>query len=100
MVGEIMAIGVAAMWASSALFFDFANRKLLPINTNFIRMVFAFIPISLLLYIVSGNLFLSHTNLETWLWIGASGFVGFVFGDYFLFASYKEIHATYTQLIM
>ena len=100
MVGEIMAIGVAAMWASSALFFDFANRKLLPINTNFIRMVFAFIPISLLLHIVSGNLFLIHTNLETWLWIGASGFVGFVFGDYFLFASYKEIHATYTQLIM
>lgn len=95
-----MAIGVATMWASSAVFFDFANRKLQPINTNLIRMVFAFFPISLLLYIISGHFLLMHADNAVWLWLAASGLVGFVFGDYFLFASYKQIHATYTQLIM
>lgn len=95
-----MAMGVAMMWASSALFFDFANRKLQPIYSNLIRMVFAIIPISILLYIISGNFLVMRASSEVWFWLVASGFIGFVFGDYFLFVSYKLIHATYTQVIM
>ena len=100
MIGELFAIGVAFLWSGSAIFFDYVNRTLSALNSNLIRFFFGFFPITILLLCISGDFFFAHANFVSVLWIASAGFVGFVFGDYFLFASYKLIHASYTQLIM
>lgn len=100
MLGEIVSIAVATLWAASAMFFEYAGHKIKAMNLNLIRLVFALVLISLIIVCMSGNPFPKYTNSKVWLWMSLSGFVGFVFGDYFLFSSYRLIPARFTQLIM
>lgn len=100
MTGEIVSIIVAILWTASAVFFEYAGHRIKAMNLNLIRLVFAFILLGMILMFISGSPLPLHTDLETWHWLSLSGFVGFVFGDFFLFSSYRLIPARYTQLIM
>lgn len=100
MLGEIFALGVVLMWSGSAICFDFVNQHIASTQANLVRFFFGFLFITFLLFCISGNLFFTHANWETIAWIAGAGVVGLVFGDYFLFAAYRLIHASYAQLIM
>ena len=100
MSGEFIAIGVAFLWTLSALFFEHAGKQLGSVNLNFIRLFCAFIFIGVTLMIMNGSFLPVHADREVWIWMSLSGLVGFVIGDYFLFASYSMISARYSQLIM
>ena len=56
--------------------------------------------IGLTLLLFSGNFLPVGADKATWWWMSLSGLVGFVMGDYFLFASYNLIQARFSQLIM
>lgn len=100
MKGETIAIGVAVLWSSNALFFEYASKRIGSVNLNLIRLVLAFIFVGLTQWIISGSFLPLNADRSTWGWMSLSGFVGFVLGDYFLFASYTMIMARYSQLMM
>lgn len=100
MLGEIFALGVVLMWSGSAICFDFVNQRIVSTQANLVRFFFGFLFITFLLFCISGDFLFAHADWETIAWIASAGVVGLVFGDYFLFAAYRLIHASYAQLIM
>lgn len=100
MSGELISIFVAILWTGSAVFFEYAGRKLKAADLNLIRLVFAFILLGGILWVMSGSPLPQWADSKSWLWMSLSGFVGFVFGDFFLFSSYRIMPARFTQLIM
>lgn len=100
MKGETIAIGVAVLWTLSALFFEYAGKRIGSINLNLIRLVCAFIMLGFTMLLINGSFIPVGADKATWFWMSLSGLVGFVLGDYFLFASYTIIMARYSQLIM
>ena len=98
--GEIVALVVAFSWTFTALFFEFATKRIGTLNVNLLRLLFAFVLLSALLGIFSGHLLPSGANTQAWMWLALSGLVGFVFGDICLFYSYTLISAQYAQLLM
>lgn len=100
MTGELMSLGVAICWTSSAIFFEYSGRVSKSTNLNLIKLVFSFVAIGVILTVMEGSPFPKWVDGKVWLWMSLSGFSGFVFGDYFMFASYRLIPARFTQLIM
>lgn len=99
-MGEIIALLVAFSWTACALFFEYAGNKLGTVNLNLVRLIFAFLFLTLTLFFISGNPFPIEANGAAWLWMSASGLVGLLIGDYFLFNTYRLITARYGQLFM
>lgn len=99
-LGEFISISVALSWTMSALFFEYAGKKIGSLSVNLIRLFFGFIMLGGLLYIFTGSMFPVGADSKTWLWMSLSGLVGFVFGDLCLFYSYLIITARFSQLLM
>ena len=99
-LGEIISLLVAVLWTATALFADQASHRIGAMSTNFYRMVFSAILLAGLLWIVIGHPYPAFADGRTWLWMGLSALVGYVFGDYCLFNSYILIGARFGQLFM
>ena len=98
--GESISILVACSWTCTALFFEYAGKRIGSLQVNLIRLVFAGIMLALLLFVTSGSLFPVGADVKSWVWLSLSGLVGFVFGDLCLFYSYTLITSRFSQLIM
>jgi drug/metabolite transporter (DMT)-like permease len=70
------------------------------VAVNFLRLIVGFIFLSIFALIRRGIMFPSDATNENWIWLSLSGFVGFVFGDLFLFKSYTMIGSRFSMLIM
>ena len=99
-LGEIISLLVAVLWTATALFADQASHRIGAMSTNFYRMVFSAILLACLLWTVIGHPYPAFADGKTWLWMGLSALVGYVFGDYCLFNSYIVIGARFGQLFM
>ena len=99
-LGEIISLVVAVMWTATALFADQASHRIGSMSTNFFRMVLSAILLAGLLGIVIGHPYPAFADGKTWLWMGLSALVGYVFGDFCLFNSYIVIGARFGQLFM
>ena len=99
-LGEIISLLVAVLWTATALFDDQTSHRIGAMSTNFFRMVFSAILLAGLLWIVIGHPYPAFADGKTWLWMGLSALVGYVFGDYCLFNSYIVIGARFGQLFM
>jgi drug/metabolite transporter (DMT)-like permease len=98
--GESIALAVAVMWTVTALCFEFAGNRIGSLVVNLLRLATAFVLLGLLLLFTTGSLLPTDADPKTWLWMCASGAVGFVFGDLCLFYSYTVITARFSQLLM
>lgn len=99
-LGEIIALVVAVLWTATALFADQASHRIGAMSTNFFRMVFSSVLLAGLLWLVIGHPYPAFADGRTWLWMGLSALVGYVFGDFCLFNSYLVIGARFGQLFM
>ena len=99
-LGEIISLLVAVLWTATALFADQASRRIGAMSTNFFRMLFSSILLAALLWVVIGHPYPAFADGKTWLWMGLSALVGYVFGDFCLFNSYVVIGARFGQLFM
>lgn len=99
-LGEIISLGVAVSWTITAWFSDKASRRVGVMVTNVLRLVLAALFLGLLLWFTVGHPYPVHADKDTWLWLGLSALVGYVFGDYCLFSSYIHIGARFGQLLM
>jgi drug/metabolite transporter (DMT)-like permease len=99
-LGEFISISVALSWTMSALFFEYAGKKIGSLSVNLIRLVFGFLMLGGLLLLFTGSMLPVGADAKTWFWMSLSGLVGFVFGDLCLFYSYLIITARFSQLLM
>jgi drug/metabolite transporter (DMT)-like permease len=99
-LGEFSALLVAVFWTITSLAFEAAGHRIGSIAVNILRLVIGFIFLSLFSLIRRGLLLPTDATMDNWIWLTLSGFVGFVFGDLFLFKSYTIIGSRFSMLIM
>jgi drug/metabolite transporter (DMT)-like permease len=98
--GELAALLTAVFWTVTSLAFESASKTVGSLSVNFIRLVLAFIFLSLYSLFARGLLLPTDAGGHQWLWLSLSGLVGFVMGDLFLFQSYVLVGARISMLIM
>ncbi len=98
--GELLALLVAVFWTITALSFESASKKVGSLPVNLIRLCFGFIFLAILNLILRGMPFPVDASRHNWIWLSVSGFIGFVFGDLFLFKSYTIVGSWFAMLIM
>ncbi|NPD43988.1 DMT family transporter [Lentimicrobium sp. S6] len=98
--GEFAALMTAVFWTITALAFEGATKRVGPFAVNLIRLLFAIVLLSIMSYFSRGIAFPVDATTYMWFWLGLSGVVGFIIGDYFLFASYPQIGSRMAMLMM
>jgi len=99
-LGEIAALITALCWTMTAISFEAAGKKVGSISVNLIRLIMAFVFISIYNFFSRGMILPIDASSSTWLWLTFSGIIGFVIGDLFLFQAYVEVGARISMLIM
>lgn len=99
-LGEILSLCVAVSWTVTAWFADKASRRVGVMVTNVLRLILATLFLGIVLWITVGSPYPVYADRDTWLWLGLSALVGYVFGDYCLFNSYLYIGPRLGQLMM
>lgn len=98
--GEIASLITAILWTFSALAFESAGKKVGSLSVNFIRLIIAFVFISIYNYFSRGLLLPVDASAYAWFYLFISGIIGFVLGDLFLFEAFVEIGSRISMLIM
>jgi drug/metabolite transporter (DMT)-like permease len=98
--GELAALATAVFWTVTALSFEVASRNIGSLAVNMIRLVLAFVFLSVFNLIARGLMLPTDASTHAWIWLSISGLIGFVFGDYFLFRAFATIGARISMLIM
>jgi len=99
-LGEFAALLTAVFWTVTALSFESASHRIGSLAVNILRLVIAFVFLSVFTLIKRGYVLPFDASYENWVWLSLSGLVGFVFGDLFLFKSYTIIGSRFSMLIM
>lgn len=98
--GELAALLTAVFWTITALAFESASKKAGSLSVNLLRLMMAFVFLSLYGLLTTGSLFPLNATSHNWIWLSVSGLIGFVLGDLFLFQSYVVIGARISMLVM
>ncbi|MFA9422213.1 MAG: DMT family transporter [Sedimentibacter sp.] len=98
--GEIYALITAVFLTISAISFELAVKKVGSLSANFMRLIVGFILISLYTTFSRGMFLPIDATAKAWIWLSASGIIGFVIGDLFLFQAFIEIGSRISMLIM
>jgi drug/metabolite transporter (DMT)-like permease len=96
-LGEIFALITAIWWTGSSMAFTAATVRVGSVYVNVMRMILATL-ILLPIGLVAGGL--QNVKGDQLLYLSLSGFVGFVFGDSFLFKAFETIGARISMVIM
>ncbi|MBW8325716.1 MAG: DMT family transporter [Prolixibacteraceae bacterium] len=99
-LGEIAALLTAVFWTVTSMSFESAGKKIGSLQVNLIRLVIAFFIYGVVNYFHRGLILPVDASVESWLWLAASGLVGFVIGDLLLFQSFVVVGARIAMLIM
>lgn len=100
MSGELLSLLVAVMWTFTALFAEVASKRMGTLVLNVWRMLLTILLLGIVLWWTCGKPWPQYANTEVWKWFLASGFMGFVFGDYCLFNAYIVMGSRFGQLFM
>lgn len=97
MYGEIVALITAFLWSGTSIAFTEASRRIGSIQLNVTRMILASIILTAVIYAAGFSFNINGMQL---FYLVASGFVGLVFGDSFLFKSFQTIGARLGMIVM
>jgi drug/metabolite transporter (DMT)-like permease len=89
--GELAALLTSLCYAASSTVFTLAGRRLGASVVNRARLVLAAVMLSLVHWFSLGQPLPLDADPRRWFWLAASGIVGLVIGDQFLFHAYVEI---------
>ena len=90
----------AVFWTVTSLSFESASHRIGSLSVNILRLIIGFAFLSVYNLFHRGIAFPTDAGTHNWIWLTLSGFVGFVFGDLFLFKSYTIIGSRFSMLIM
>lgn len=98
--GELAALATAFFWTITAMAFEVGSRNIGSLAVNMIRLVLAFLFLSIFNLVARGLILPVDASTHAWVWLSVSGLIGFVFGDYFLFRAFAAISARIAMLLM
>lgn len=98
--GEIAGLLAAFCWATTAMAFESAGKKVGSLSVNLIRLFMAIFLLGIYTWITRSMFFPLDASLHQWKWLVISGLIGFSLGDLFLFEAYVRIGARISSLIM
>lgn len=98
--GELAALATAFFWTATALSFEVASKRVGSLAVNMIRLVFAFVFLSVFSFFYRGMILPLDATPHAYIWLSVSGLIGFVFGDYFLFRAFALISSRIAMLVM
>lgn len=99
-LGEIAAIITSITYALNSTLFTSAGKLVGSIVVNRVRLVAAWIFLSLAHWIFLGSLWPVDADLNRWFWLGISGIIGLVLGDAFLFQAFLWVGPRLSMLMM
>lgn len=99
-LGQLAALGAAALWACTALAIEGAARRIGSLTVNLIRLVFAFGFLCLAGWLFRGHPLPLDASRHAWIWLSVSGLVGFTFGDLCLYRAYLLLGPRLSTLMM
>lgn len=98
--GQLFAVATTFLWATSALSFEFASKRVGSLVVNLLRLCIAVILLGIICYFRRGMFWPGDANQHVWIGMALSGFVGFFLCDMCLFRSYVLHGARRSALIM
>lgn len=98
--GEFAALATACCWTVTALAFERAGRRIGSLVVNLLRLLVALGFLTLFGAVVRGAPLPVEAPSRAWLWLSASGLVGFTFGDLCLFRAFVVIGSRLSVLLM
>jgi drug/metabolite transporter (DMT)-like permease len=98
--GELAALGTACCWTVTALSFESAGRRVGSLPVNLIRLLMAFLLLTLFNLLYRGRALPGDCTAAGWGWLALSGLVGFSLGDLCLFQAFVTIGSRLSLLLM
>jgi drug/metabolite transporter (DMT)-like permease len=98
--GILAATLVAVLWAISSLSFSLAGRSIGSGAVNHVRLWLALVLTAAVSAAASGRLLPALASPRQAAWLAASGLIGYVLGDAFLFEAFVLMGARVTMLVM
>lgn len=98
--GETAALVTAFCWAFTSVFFTLSASRIGSVKVNRIRLLLAFLFLSITHLLTSGNLIPVNAGVQRWFWLGTSGLVGFVIGDAMLFEAFVVVGTRISMLLL
>lgn len=99
-IGEIAALTAAFFWGSTAYLFDYAGSKIGAFPINVLRVFFACLLLSIVLFVQKGILYPVSVSHHSSFWLGISGIIGLAIGDGALFFSILNIGPRLATLVL
>src|SRR5579859_2166653 len=99
-LGELAAIGTSVAFSVGSVLFTFAGHAIGTGVLNRLRLALALIFTMILHWILVGTLYPVGTPSDTFFWMAASGVVGYVLGDAFLFQGFILVGPRLSMLMM
>jgi len=99
-LGELAALATAVCWTVTAMAFESAGRRVGSLSVNLIRLLMGFFFLTLYCAVVRGHALPTDATVESWIWLAASGVVGFTIGDLCLFRAFVVIGSRLSMLLM
>lgn len=99
-LGELAALLTALFWTISALSFESASKRIGSLPVNLLRLALGFLFLGVFCWISRGMFLPLDAPPRAWFWLSLSGFIGFAFGDLFLFKAFVVIGSRISMLIM
>ncbi|MCF7928866.1 MAG: EamA family transporter [Spirochaetales bacterium] len=99
MSGEVAALSTAALWTITAMAFEHAGKRVGSLSLNLIRLLLGMILLMVFTGLTRGMILPLDAGMKSWIWLLASGFIGFFLGDLFLFQAFVLIGSRVSMLI-
>jgi drug/metabolite transporter (DMT)-like permease len=99
-LGQLAALGAASCWSVSALANEAAGKRIGSFAVNVLRLPMATLILAAVSLARRGMPLPTDASAHAWLWLGASGLVGFTFGDLLQFRAFVVLGPRLTTLIM
>jgi len=99
-LGELAALGTSLSFSFGSIFLTLAGRRVGSVVLNRTRLLFAIVFLSITHWITLGIPLPLDAEPHRWLWLGLSGIVGLVLGDFFLFQAFVWIGPRLSLLMM
>ncbi len=99
-IGELAALLTAVFWTFTALSFTSAGKVIGSLSVNFWRLIMGILFVALFTTFAYGSPVPLGISLESWFWLGLSGFIGVFVGDLFLFKAFTINGPRVSLLVM
>jgi uncharacterized membrane protein len=99
-IGEFSALITAIFWTFTAIAFTSSGKLIGSLSVNIWRLILGILFLGIFTTIRYGSPIPIGISVESWFWLGLSGFVGVFLGDLFLFKAFTITGPRIALLVM